>query len=409
MSLDWWTESTGNARVPRETDEADVISGQAWTDFAEAVRRAGDEILRGDVPGSPLDRATGFRHLLILMHIAIDQQLDRSDPWYPSLGQISRTDLYKWGLDCPDAAYRGSAIKGDLTYRVWGNLGTVHYLSFQVNEGMRNHGNIRGDQLQTGPDGSFELWIGPDRHEGNWLRTPPTAGQLIIRQFFYDWDTEQAATLHIERVSGGDPPAGDDATFPNPARVARQLRGVGTFLNGMAKVWNDAEVEGQKTSRNAFQPATAKPETGGAEENINGWGHFDLGPDEALIVEVEPAQAHYWSLHVGNFWWESLDYATRQTSLNGRQAVLDDDGLFRAVIAHADPGVPNWLDTMGHLVGPMLFRWVISDSAPEPVCTVVPFADVRRHLPASTPVVTPAERAATIARRRAHVLRRFAC
>jgi len=40
---------------------------------------------------------------------------------------------------------------------------------------------------------------------------------------------------------------------------------------------------------------------------------------------------------------------------------------------------------------------------------VVPFDDVRRHLPASTPVVTPAERAATIARRRAHVLRRFAC
>ena len=361
------------------------------------------------MPGTPLDRATGFRHLLILMHIAIDQQLDRSDPWHPSLGQISRTDLYKWGLDCPDAAYRGSAIKGDLTYRVWGNLGSVHYLSFQVNEGMRNHGNIRGDELQTEPDGSFELWIGPDERPGNWLRTPPEAGQLIVRQFFYDWDAEQPATLRIERVSGGDPPPGDDATFPTPERVARQLRGVGTFLNGMAKVWNDAEVEGQKTSRNAFQPATAKPETGGAEENINGWGHFDLSPDEALIVEVEPAQAHYWSLHVGNFWWESLDYATRQTSLNGKQAALDDDDLFRAVIAHEDPGVPNWLDTMGHLVGPMLFRWVVSDSAPEPVCTVVPFADVRRHLPASTPLVTPAERAATIARRRAHVLRRFAC
>jgi hypothetical protein len=409
VSLDWWTESTGSARVPRESDEADVVSGQAWSDFAEAVRQAGDQILRDDVPGTPLDRATGYRHLMILMHIAIDQQLDRSDPWYPSLGQVSRTDLYKWGLDCPDAAYRGSAIKGDLTYRVWGNIGTVHYLSFQVNEGMRNHGNIRGDQLVTGPDGSFELWIGPDQHDGNWLRTPPEAGQLIVRQFFYDWDNEQAATLHIERVTGGDPPAGDDATFPHPARVARQLRGVGTFLNGMAKVWNDAEVEGQRTSRNAFQPATAKPETGGAEENINGWGHFALAPDEALIVEVRPADAHYWSLHVGNFWWESLDYATRQTSLNGRQVVLDDDGVLRAVIAHADPGVPNWLDTMGHLVGPMLFRWVISDSAPEPVCTVVPFADVRRHLPASTPAVTPAERAATIARRRAHVLRRFAC
>jgi hypothetical protein len=408
VSLDWWTESVGDARVRRESDDADVVSGKAWSDFAESVRRAGEQILREDVPGTALDRATGFRHLLILMHIAIGQQLDHSDPWNPSLGQISRTDLYKWGLDCPDAAYRGTAIKGDLTYRVWGNVGSVHYLSFQVNEGMRNHGNIRGDQLRAAPDGSFELWIGPDAHDGHWLRTPPEASQLIIRQFFYDWDTEQPATLHIERVTGGEPPAVDDSGL-RPDRVARQLRGVGTFLNGMAKVWNDAEVEGQKTSRNAFQPATAKPETGGAEENINGWGHFDLAPDEALIVEVKPAQAHYWSLHIGNFWWESLDYAAHHTSLNGRQAVLDDDGMFRAVIAPQDPGVPNWLDTMGHLVGPMLFRWVISDSAPEPVCTVVPFAGVRRHLPDSTPTVTPAQRATTIARRRAHVLRRFSC
>ena len=406
MSIDWWSESTGD-RGPRATDAADVVSGAAWREFADVLGQAAEQILRDDVPGTPLDRATGFRHLLALLHIGIGQQFERSDPWFPNLGQVNRTDLYKWGLDCPDAAYRGSAIKGDLTYRVWGNVGTVHYLSFQVNEGMRNHGNIRGDQLRTGPEGSFELWIGPDPHDGNWLRTPPEAGQLIVRQFFYDWDTEEPAELQIERVTGGDPPVADDPTFPTPERVARQLRSVARYVNGMAKVWNDVEVDGQRTSKNAFQPATAKPETGGAEENINAWGHFDLTPDEALIVEVTPAVAHYWSLHLGNFWWESLDYATRQTSLNGRQAVLDDDGRFRAVVAHADPGVPNWLDTMGHLVGPMLFRWVVADSAPDAVCTVVPFAEVRAHLPASTGVVTPAERAATIARRRAHVLRRF--
>jgi len=406
VSIDWWSESAGDGGV-HETDAADLVSGRAWEDFSAAISQAVEQILRDDVPGTPLDRASGFRHLLALLHIGIGQQFERSDPWFPNLGQVNRTDIYKWGLDCPDAAYRGSAIKGDLTYRVWGNLGTVHYLSFQVNEGMRNHGNIRGDQLETAPDGSFELWIGPEARDGNWLRTPPAAGQLIVRQFFYDWDNEQAAELHIERITGGDPPAFDDPNFPTPERVARQLRNVAKYVNGMAKVWNDVEVDGQRTSRNAFQAATAKPETGGAEENINAWGHFDLAPGEALIVEVAPAPAHYWSLHLGNFWWESLDYAGRQTSLNGRQAVLDADGKFRAVLAAADPGVPNWLDTMGHLTGPMLFRWVVCDEAPDPVCTVVPAADVRAHLPASTPTVTPADRAATIARRRAHVLRRF--
>ena len=39
--------------------------------------------------------------------------------------------------------------------------------------------------------------------------------------------------------------------------------------------------------------------------------------------------------------------ANRQSSLNGHQAVLDPDGVFRAVISARDPGVPNWLDTGG--------------------------------------------------------------
>jgi hypothetical protein len=386
-----------------------LVNGRTWQEFCESLRRAGDQVLRSDVPARPLDRASGFRHLLALLHIGIDQAFARSDPWTPSLGQVSRTDLYKWGLDCPDAAYRGTAIRGDLIYRVWGNLGSVHYLSFQVNEGMRNHGNIRGDQLTAAADGSFELWLGPDRRDGNWLATPPAANTLIVRQFFCDWDTEEAATLRIERVGGGERPAGADLGAPTPLGVTQQLEAVSRWVNGNSQVWIDVEVEGQATSRNRFQPGTSKPEIGGAEENLNAWGHFDLSTEEALVIQVRPAKAHYWSLHLGNFWWESLDYSDHQTSINGHQAVLDEDGMFRAVIAHRDPGVANWLDTIGHRTGPMLFRWVISDSAPEPTCTVVPHDRIRDHLPASTATVSPGERAATIARRRAHVLRRFSC
>ena len=408
--MDWWTGTIDEARMTDAYANDDLMSGQAWAELCDSLRQASDVVLRPDVPGAPLDRAEGFRHLLALVHIGIGQALDRSDPFWPSFGQTSRTDIFKWGLDCPDSAYRGTAIRGDLTYRITGTVGTVRYLSFQVNEGMRNHGNLRGDQLTLDTDGGFELWVGPDKHDGDWLRTPAEADAIIVRQFFYDWDREAPATLSIELAGGAERPTEpDDGNTPVPDRVARQLRAVGRWLNANAQFWADIEIQGQASCRNAFQPATAKPESGGAEENVNGWGHYDLGPDEAMIIEVRPAVAHYWSLHLGNFWWESLDYASHQTSLNGHQAILDDDGVFRAVLAHRDPGVPNWLDTMGHQMGPMLFRWVLPDVVPEPVCTVVPHDDIRQHLPERTPVVDAATRAEHLSRRRAHVLRRFAC
>ena len=56
----------------------------------------------------------------------------------------------------------------------------------------------------------------------------------------------------------------------------------------------------------------------------------------------------------------------------------------------------------------MIYRWNLADTTPYPELRIVPLADLRRHLPPATPVVTPAERAAVIERRRQGVRRRFA-
>jgi len=410
MNLDWWTGTIDEARLSDTFDNDALISGRAWTDFCEQLKGAGEHILREDVPSSPLDRATGYRHLMGLLWTGITQAMTFSDPMHPCFSQVARTDVFKWGLDCPDAAYRSASIDGSQNYRIDGRLGTAHYLSFQVNEGMTNHGNLRGDQLALEPDGTFVLWVGPDKQSGNWMPTPPDADFLIVRQFFYDWNTETTASLHVERVPDSDSTlAGvENLNTPTPDRVARQLASIATWLNASAKFWVDVEVMGQMSDRNRFQAATAKPESGGAIENLNGWGHFDLGPDEALIIDVQPADALYWSVHLGNFWWESLDYSHRYTSINGFQAALDEDGNFRAVVAHRDPGFMNWLDSCGHSRGPMLFRWIVADHAPEPECKVVPFNQIRHHLPSSTHQITPSERKAVIASRHAGVLRRFA-
>jgi hypothetical protein len=406
--FDWYIGNIDRALATDAYDNPALLDGTAWDEFAAAIGRLGDQLKRPDVPRSPVDLAAGYRHLMAMVANGIGQALVPADPCAPTFGAIARTDVYKWGLDCPDSAYRGSAIRGDLNYRVTGNVGTVGYLSFQVNEGMTNHGNIRDDQLACDADGNFELWIGPDEHAGDWLATPPGVDTVVTRQFFGDWDTEERASFEIELVSPVPADARTDLLVATPDRVARQLAAVGGWLEANVKFWNDVEVLGQAARPNAFDDATVKSEMGGAQENINAWGHYDLGPDDALIVETTPVEARYWSLHIGNFWWESLDYASRHTSLNHHQAVLDDDGRFRAVVAHHDPGVPNWLDTMGHTRGPLLFRWVVAEQGPAAETRVVPFDKIRDHLPAGTPSVSAAERAETIRRRRRGVQRRFA-
>ena len=96
-----------------------------------------------------------------------------------------------------------------------------------------------------------------------------------------------------------------------------------------------------------------------------------------------------------------------QSSLNGHQSAIDDDGMVRVVVAHEDPGVANWLDTAGHSAGPVILRCVRTRSAPVPSARVVKFAEVTGALPDGTRRVSPTARSATIAARRLAVSRRF--
>jgi hypothetical protein len=171
--------------------------------------------------------------------------------------------------------------------------------------------------------------------------------------------------------------------------------------------WLDIEEQGRAQGVNVFREPLNKTEMGGAAESVTVWGSWELAPDEALLIEVAPPEALYWSVSLGNHWWETIDYANHQSSLNGFQATVDADGVFRAVVAHSDPGVANWLDTAGHRQGPAIFRWVRADGAPVPQTRVVRLADLRGALPPGTAMVDPQTRRATIARRRAGVRRRF--
>lgn len=100
-----------------------------------------------------------------------------------------------------------------------------------------------------------------------------------------------------------------------------------------------------------------------------------------------------------NFQWEALDYNLRQTSLNGHQALLDPDGVFRAVISHQDPGVSNWLDAGGHHFGLIAGRYYDPDSKPIPKLKLVKLSELRQHLPKTTKFITSEERQGVLRQR----------
>ena len=203
--------------------------------------------------------------------------------------------------------------------------------------------------------------------------------------------------MAIERLSGPAPTAGRPEPVDPQAAMARQLVALGDFVEANLDFFLQFA---RPENPNTFNPPFDGTAMGAAAENRPVIGSFRLGPDEALVVEVEPPQGLYWSYSIGNPWWETIDYARHQSSLNGHQAVIDADGVLRVVIAHEDPGFTNWLDTAGHGEGPVILRCVRTETAPIPTTRVVPFAEVAGALPAGARRCSPAERATTMDARR---------
>jgi hypothetical protein len=128
---------------------------------------------------------------------------------------------------------------------------------------------------------------------------------------------------------------------------------------------------------------------------------YELAEDEALIVETElPEVRPYWNIQVNDPYFNAVEFVYRQTSLNGHTALVDADGQFRAVLAHGDPGVANWLDTGGFTEGTLFGRWMQCSSTPLPSARRVKLAEIGDHLPPDTPRVTPEQRVEALRKRR---------
>jgi len=107
---------------------------------------------------------------------------------------------------------------------------------------------------------------------------------------------------------------------------------------------------------------------------------FFIGEDEALIITGRWPDWRFGNVCLWNRFQQTYDYTSRSTSLNRTQTTLEEDGTFRMILAHQDPGTPNWLDTEGNLFGLVFWRFfLVEGSAETPQAEVVKFAEIQAN------------------------------
>ncbi len=362
---------------------------EAWDRLVTLLGRIGDEYV---VPERrALDErgaADAHRFALHVLQSALFAHAE-FDPARPSFKRIV-SPTRKFTGDNADAIYFETEISPDHTYRVSGNLAGAAYTSFTVEAGAaagaypdRTCGVLNDTEIDVADDGSYEIILGGPAQDRNWLELPADAGRITTRHYF-EHPTPAAANQELLvplAIEALDPPPDPPPTWDD-ARVAASIERVITHV---AAKTVDAPIPGA-SGRPSWVSGTPNvfptPEPPGdmalsAFDAAYSMAPYMLADDEALVMTSRWPDCRFGNVCLWNLQGQTYDFVNRPVSRNRSNTVLDDDGSFRMVVAHTDPGVANWLDTEGRNLGSVFWRFFLPSGEIAPIeAEVVKIADL---------------------------------
>lgn len=310
-----------------------------------------------------------------------------NDPARPRMSRIV-TPTRKFSGDNSDAIYYDAPISADYEYIVRGETKGAVYISITIEVGTRGGGMaertagvINDTQFDIDKNGRFEIRLGGEAADRNWIALDPDADRITTRHYF-----ENAKTV-------GDDPAFDldisiENTSPTPAPrtsdagVAAGIRRVAEFvrsrtLNQLPMTKNPNQPDFVGLVPNQF-PKPAPPGQMGlaAFDAHYSLAPFFLEPDQALLISGRWPECRFGNVNLWNRFQQTLDYANCGISLNRKQTKLEKDGSFRIVVAHQKPKAENWLDTEGRSFGLVFWRFFLVEGEVEtPQAEIISFKD----------------------------------
>jgi hypothetical protein len=363
-------------------------SRQAFNELLDLLREMNERYAGAEwLINEPDDVAEALRAVLHMLEASLLTRMEShpARPWLREFPLPTR----KFLGDNADAIYYETAISPDHSYRLRGNMAGAVYVSITIEGGAQDggvspttSGVINDSQFDVAEDGSFEIRLGGTPAERNWIGLAPDACRITTRHYYEDEVPAPMRPRHIDfQIEVLDP--GPPPEPPTDANVAESIRRVARFVRTSTLDLGAPPRENQppfvSQVPNEF-PKPIKPGDYGlaAADAAYSMAPFLVPEGQALVVEGRwPEDCRCANVCLWNRHMQTFDYLNRQVTLNRRQTKLEADGSFRIVIAAEDPGVPNWLDTEGRVLGLVFFRYMLPEGEIEqPKGSLVPLASL---------------------------------
>jgi len=379
---------------------ARLLDGRAWDDFCDQLKAAGRIVVRETHDGDPQDAVEGFRYLSRMVLMANFRAIERRTPGTRAqrIGLIPPPPKGGIGVQSPNQDHIVQPVDARHRYRITGTAGDVythlsawsppipddvgaasvgldaedHLERFNPNMALTPHTLVLADIAAADGTVDFVLSVDPPDDGSAWMSMAPTTRELMGRVVYDDRHGQTPPRLTIECLDDHEQPE-----TPTPEDMAERLAVAGQLVLGQK-----ADYEGwtadllTRENETEFTREWYERIGGSPDDRHFEFGYWRVPEGSALVIEFDEPATQHWNFQLCNHWMENLaNYATGEGYIDKENAARND-GRVRIVVAHEDPGVPNWIEPDARDHGVMGLRFVRPAIEPQVETRLVPIADL---------------------------------